>query len=158
MTSLREDILCVLETYGDEDNRLVEALDRIVCDSGDRVYSVIFEVITQLRLEPEKAKYLWHGVVAHRRDMMERLERNVGIRTALCDYLCSVNKTLENPMVVEIHVFENHYQSYMYDYLTGLYSRGFLNTILDGELARCRRHDYACLFRWSHGNKSHQAH
>jgi diguanylate cyclase (GGDEF)-like protein len=44
-------------------------------------------------------------------------------------------------MVLEIEAFEGCLQSYMHDYLTGLHSRGFLDTILDRELARCKRHD-----------------
>lgn len=141
MVPLREKILCILDSYRDDDERLVKELENIIQSNGVRAYPSIFEIITHMSLDPKKAKNTWDALIAHRRYMMERLGRNVGIRTALCDYLGTVNKTLENPMVVEIHVFENHYHSYMYDYLTGLYSRGFLDTILDRELARCRRHE-----------------
>ena len=141
MTSLRAQILGVLESYGDADDRLITELDGIAAENGDQAYEVIFEVITRLKLDAKKAKSLWHGVVDHRKSMMEALGRNVGFRAVLCDYLCNVNNTLENPMVIEIHVFENHYQSTMYDYLTGLYSRGVLDTIMERELARCMRHD-----------------
>ena len=140
MNSLRETILDILESHCDEEDRLVEKLDHVIRENGRQTYAVIFEIITQLKLDPAKAEYLWREVLENREEMMRLLGRNVGIRTALCDYLCTVNKTLENPMVVEIQVFDYHYKSYMFDYLTGLYSRGFLDTILDRELARSRRH------------------
>ena len=140
MNSLRETILDILESHCDEENRLVEKLELVIRENGRQTYSVIFEIITQLKLDPVKAEYLWKEVLENREEMMKLLGRNVGIRTALCDYLCTVNKTLENPMVVEIQVFDYHYKSYMFDYLTGLYSRGFLDTILDREIARSRRH------------------
>ncbi len=140
MSALRTKILACLETYGDADNRLVAALEDIVRENGDHSYAAVFEIITHLRLENERAKYLWYGLLDHRQEMMRSLDRPVGLRTSLCDYFCSVSNTLENPMVVELHVFENHYRSHVYDHLTGLYSRGLLDTTLNRELARSRRH------------------
>ncbi|MEA1969729.1 MAG: hypothetical protein U9N77_16115, partial [Thermodesulfobacteriota bacterium] len=123
LPSLREQISGIFESHRDDDHHLVQELENIIKQDEDRVYSVIFEVICRLKLAPEKAASLWNGVLAHKKEMERRFERNVGIRTSLCDYLCTVNNTLENPMVVETRVFENYTHSHMYDYLTGLYSR-----------------------------------
>ena len=141
METLRGKILGCLKAYNDEDKRLIEGLEQIIHESGPDAYLVIFEVITQMQLDPEKAKILWHQVIGHQRGMEALLQRDVGLRTSLCDYMCSVSRILKNPMVLEIEAFERCLQSYMHDYLTGLHSRGFLETILDRELARCKRHD-----------------
>lgn len=141
MQSLREKILSCLETYCDEDNQLVDKLGNIIAENGYYAYVEVFEVLTHLKLDPENAKLVWYSLLEHREYLRKRLGRDVGFRTSLCDYLCTVNKTLKNPIILENDVFENYLHSYMFDYLTGLYSRRFLETILDRELARCRRHE-----------------
>lgn len=141
LPSLKEQISDILETHRDDDHHLVQELENIIKQDGERVYPVIFEMICRLKLDSEKGAYLWNGVLAHKKEMERRFEQNVGIRTSLCDYLCTVNNTLANPMVVETRVFEDHTQAHMYDYLTGLYSRGFLNNTLERELALSKRHE-----------------
>ncbi len=141
MNTLRDQILNCLNNYSYDDDNLVEELEKIIGEHGEYTCSVIFELLTQLKLEPQTANYLWYKVLDNRREMMECLGRNVGLRTSVCDYLCTVHKSFKNPMILEMHVFENYLQTYMYDYLTGLYSRRFLEVILDRELARCKRHE-----------------
>jgi GGDEF domain-containing protein len=38
--------------------------------------------------------------------MSKAMGRKISLRTAICEYFCSVHKTLRNPKVVEIHLFE----------------------------------------------------
>ena len=58
METLRERVLRCLRTYEDEDTRLIQELGQIIDENGTDAYLVIFEIITQLQLDPEKAKLL----------------------------------------------------------------------------------------------------
>jgi diguanylate cyclase (GGDEF)-like protein len=73
--------------------------------------------------------------------MVSKLHRDVNLRTVICDYFCSVDKTLKNPVVVEIHVFEKQLESLKHDALTGLYSRNTFEDALAREMARAKRYE-----------------
>jgi diguanylate cyclase (GGDEF)-like protein len=72
--------------------------------------------------------------------MTETLGRSISLRTAICDYFCSVQKSLRNPKVVEIHVFERTLKNSKYDSLTNMLNRQALDDLLNNELHRARRH------------------
>lgn len=136
----RESVLKCIYECGDDDEKLVSELDRIVEESGDDTYRVIFHVLTHLDIPAGKGKACWEEILAHREIMIESLGRKVNLRTAICDYFCSINKSLKNPKVVELHIFEAKANSAKYDYLTGLYTRNYFDGMLERELARTKRH------------------
>ena len=73
--------------------------------------------------------------------MTLKMGRKISIRTAICDYFCSVHKTLRNPKVVEIHVFEKTLKDSRNDGLTGLLNRQALDETLSNEYNRAKRHN-----------------
>lgn len=143
MKQLRREIVSCFEKYARQDDLLISELEKKVSENGDRVYSLIFDILTHLDIESDRALELWQGILNHRGHMIRELGREVGLRTAICDYLCSVCKTLENPVVVELNVFEEQCQSHYFDPLTGLYSRKFLLPTLTREISRAQRHSSA---------------
>ncbi len=140
METIRESVLKCIFNYVDNDNKLVEALNEIVQATGPESYSVIFHVLTHLSIEPSEAQKCWHEIVGHRSEMTKALNREVNLRTAICDYFCTINKSFKNPVVVEISIFEKRLNAYKYDSLTGLYTRDFFNGMLSRELARTKRY------------------
>ena len=147
MEQIRESVLTCLDTHRDED-RLIEALNTIIDRQGQQVYSVIFNVLTNLMMEPADAEQNWREIITHYAKMSEQLGRKVSLRTAICDYFCSIHKSLENPKVVEIHIFENTVKASRYDSLTGLFNRQAFDETLEREINRARRHglDLSILF------------
>lgn len=141
METVRKDVLKCLYDFADNDDKLIYELDRMIKRRGGQVCQVIFHVLTHLDMELKKAEDCWHEVVAHREIMEDCLGRKVNLRTAICDYFCSINKSLKNPIVVEIHIFESKANISKYDYLTGLYTRGSFEGSLVRELARSKRHE-----------------
>jgi len=67
--------------------------------------------------------------------------REVNLRTAVCDYFCSVNKSLHNPKIIEIHLFEKAAKSSTFDSLTGLLNRNAFDDALQREISRAKRYD-----------------
>ena len=147
MEQIRESVLACLDTHRNED-RLIEALNAIIDKQGQQVYSVIFNVLTNLKMEPADAEQNWREIISHYEKMNDQLGRTVSLRTAICDYFCSIHKSLENPKVVEIHIFENTVRASRYDSLTGLFNRQAFDETLQREIHRARRHglDLSVLF------------
>ncbi len=137
---IRDSIIKCLNEVLDEDE-LVAELNSIIDDEGNRACQVIFHVLTHLDLQPEEAMDTWHRIITHREGMSSKMERSVNLRTAICDYFCSVNHSLKNPKVVEIHVFEKTFKTSRYDSLTGLFNRLSFDEELSREISRARRYD-----------------
>jgi len=146
MQQIRQSVLTCLDKYKNED-RLVKELNLIVDKEGQQVYPVIFDVLTDLLMDPPEAEQCWHEIIEHYDRLSERLGRKVSLRTAICDYFCSIHKSLENPKVVEIHIFERTVKASRYDSLTGLFNRRYFLHRLKEEVARAerQRHHLSCM-------------
>ncbi|MDH3974637.1 MAG: diguanylate cyclase [Deltaproteobacteria bacterium] len=141
MRAIREKVLKFLSEFADEDDKLIDSLKNLVDDCGIDAYSVIIHVLTHLDLDPEEARHSWKNILSHRESLIKSLGRSVNLRTAICDYFCSVSKTMKSPIVVEIKVFEDKLKSIKYDSLTGLFSRGSFDETLAQEAARAERYE-----------------
>jgi diguanylate cyclase (GGDEF)-like protein len=140
MSEVRDEVLRCLETYSKNDDVLINELEKIVSASEENVYSLIIHILTHLNLEADIAKKCWENIIEHRKELSKILTRNIGLRTAICDYFCSIDISLKNPKVVEIHIFENKDKASKYDSLTGLYNRSYFDDFLKREIARAERH------------------
>ncbi|MCP4755156.1 MAG: diguanylate cyclase [Proteobacteria bacterium] len=141
MDLVRDSVLKCLNDFAGNDDKLIFELEGIVKEKGIETYSTILHVLTHLELEVEKAAERWKAIIEHRQNLMESLGRNVNLRTTICDYFCSIDISLRNPKVVEIHIFENKDKASKYDGLTGLYNRSYFDDYVDREMARAKRHD-----------------
>ena len=141
MKILRDKILNCLYNYSSNDEKLEIALDEVAAEFGPQAFPVIFHVLTHLDLSQQEAEDSWREICLHRREMSDHLGHNVNLRTAICDYFCSIHKSLKNPKMVEIHIFENTINTAKYDRLTGLYNRAYFDESLIREVARAKRYD-----------------
>ncbi|NOY70613.1 MAG: diguanylate cyclase [Deltaproteobacteria bacterium] len=141
MKRIRDAVLKAIYRSTGDDGNLIKEFDGIVKSSGKQAYSVFFNVLTHLELKPEAAESCWKEVVDHRDLMAGKLGRAVNLRTAICDYFCSIDKAFKNPVVVELHVFEDQLESFRHDALTGLYTRGTFEETLKREVSRARRYE-----------------
>lgn len=142
MTKIRDAILDCLNEIEDED-RLITELDRIVQTKGKEAYPIILHILTHLDIELDEAETSWKSIINLYRSMSEAIGRRISLRTAICEYFCTVHKSLKNPKVVEIHLFEKTLKDSKYDGLTGLLNRQALDEVLNLELNRASRHNEA---------------
>ncbi len=141
MKPIRDAVLNCIYDAADDDLKLIDALKTLIENEGKQVYAIFFNLTTHLDLEPAIAEKCWKAVLKHRRKLIAMLGRNVNFRTVLCDYFCSMDKFLKNPVVVELHLFEEQLNSLKHDSLTGLYSRSLFEEALPREIARARRYE-----------------
>ncbi len=141
MKRIRDAVLNCVYNCADDDERLIRELKAIVEHDGNRAYSVFFNVLTHLNLDSDMAESCWQSILVHRKEMKHALNRDVNLRTVICDYLCSVDRTLKNPVFIEIHVFEDQLKSLKYDSLTGLYTRSTFEEKFTKEFSRAKRYE-----------------
>jgi len=141
MGSIRDTLLDYFERYADDDVLLIEKLQALIAREGKEVYSYIFQILTNLDLLPAEAEKHWNQIISHNKKLNAAMERKVNLRTAVCDYFCSINKSLHNPKIIEIHLFEKAAKSSTFDNLTGLLNRNAFDETLAREISRAKRHD-----------------
>jgi diguanylate cyclase (GGDEF)-like protein len=139
MEQIRESVLKCLDG-AKADDKLIHNLNQIIANGGQKAYPIIFHVLTNLVMEPKEAQTCWQEIIDHYENLNSVLGRKVSLRTAICDYFCSIHKSLRNPKVVEIHIFETAVKASKYDSLTGLLNRQSFDEALDSEIHRAKRH------------------
>ena len=140
MRELKDKILSCIHDFSGNDNRIIDELNKIIEETGNEACHVIFKVLTHLNLDHDEAQETWTQLLSHRNKMTASLGRNVNLSTALCDYFCTTEKFKKNPVLLEIHVYEEHLNSLKYDSLTGLHTRSSFEEALEREMARAKRY------------------
>ena len=141
MATIREQLLEIFEQYADDDTHLIEKLHVLIKEEGRDVYTLIFQILTNLDLSPATAEKYWHEIISHSKTLSGAMGRAVNLRTVICDYFCSINKSLHNPKIIEIPTFEKTTRSLTLDSLTGLLNRNTFDEALKRETSRAKRHD-----------------
>jgi diguanylate cyclase (GGDEF)-like protein len=141
MGAIRDQLLEYFEQYADDDARLIENLHALITQKGKEVYSYIFQILTNLDLPTAEAEKHWNEIIAHSKNLNATMGRKVSLRTTVCDYFCSINKSLHNPKIIEIHLYEKAAKSSTFDNLTGLLNRNAFDEMLSRELSRAKRQD-----------------
>ncbi len=141
MATIREQLLEIFEQYADDDTHLIEKLHVLTKEEGRDVYTLIFQILTNLDLSPATAEKYWHEIISHSKTLSGAMGRAVNLRTVICDYFCSINKSLHNPKIIEIPTFEKTTRSLTLDSLTGLLNRNTFDEALKRETSRAKRHD-----------------
>ncbi len=141
MVTIREQLLEIFEKYADDDTHLIEKLHALTKEEGKDVYTLIFQILTTLDLSPATAEKYWHEIISHSKTLSGAMGRAVNLRTVICDYFCSINKSLHNPKIIEIPTFEKTTRSLTLDNLTGLLNRNTFDEALKREASRAKRHD-----------------
>ncbi len=140
MEIIRNTILKCLDDFSSDDDKLISELNCIIEEVGTEVCQVIFNVLTHFNLAPDQAEDHWEQIISHRNKMGESLGRDVNLRTAICDYYCTINKSMKNPIVIEHRVLEDVLYSLRYDSPTGLYSRHTFYEMCSRETALANRY------------------
>jgi len=143
METCRPAILACLRQYADDDLALIPALQLLLAEQGQDAYPVFFHILTNLELAPDEAEATWGRIIAHWEGTCGILKRRINLRTAICDYFCSINKRLRNPKLIELQLFEQIDTLSKYDNLTNLLNRHYFDDVLNRELARADRHKTA---------------
>jgi diguanylate cyclase (GGDEF)-like protein len=104
-------------------------------------FSELLFRLTHETYSEEKASELWHQMVAHKTDLMKRLDRDVGILVAALDYLSNISGDISNPKIMGDLRIEEAAAMATRDSLTGLYLRGVFDFSLERMVLEHRRYE-----------------
>jgi len=139
--SLLQDVTRCLTEDSHNETRIIERLNHLQHKKGDKLYQAILYVLTHLEFPKNVAKKHWQEIMDHRQQMSDMLGREISLRVALCDYFFNVNRELENPIIIEIEVYEQAEKLSNIDGLTGLFNRRYFEAVMHREFSRARRFD-----------------
>lgn len=141
MDNLRQTLIDSLQSYSADDSDLLETVRDLVKKEGEEVYPTLLNILTHLDFDAHDAKTNWDRILTHRNLLETKLDRQVRLITAMCDYFCEVSKNLETPTMIELKILEETRKHSRSDGLTGLFNRRFFDEALEGEMKRAQRYN-----------------
>ena len=137
------DLLEILgkDRHLDSPDALQKIISALSC-SDDNLYVELLFQLTWRRFPLDEAVRIWTGIIEHKKELEQALEREVGFRVAALDYLYSVEKVLQGARLVARAEFESILTFVNVDEVTGVHSRRYFNERLGEELGRARRYSH----------------
>lgn len=116
-------------------------IEYLLRNKRKKFYSKLLEIFVHLQFSEKEAKVHWQNIIEHCYFLSKKLSRNVGLRVAMVDYFINQNRILNNPMLIEIHIFRQTERMAMIDGLTGVFNRRYFDLVLRKEFKRAIRHN-----------------
>ena len=121
--------------------KLKVQMDRVRKRLGQDFFPKVICTIAQKSYEASEAKKLWDGIVRHKRNLDNKLGREVGISVAALDYMENIVNDLSEPKIVEAGDFKKIAESALVDELTGLYGRAVFDVSIDKNISEYKRYE-----------------
>ncbi len=115
-------------------------LARLKADLKDRIYTEAIYVLTHVLIpNPQQARAIFGRLAAHRKGIMQRLNRDVGPQVAALDYMQNMCGLLKSPTVIESEKCREFTRHAILDATTLSYDKVLLESDLMAESDRSDR-------------------
>jgi len=138
-TVLQDHLRAILAESPLDVPKLVDEIAQVEAHRGLAVYPELIYNLANLRFSPQDSKHLWQRVVRQHAEMEQKLGSPVDIRVALVNHLLKDNRTLNDPKVIGLHLFQSERPAAHRDDLTGLYGPAMFRESLGHELFHAER-------------------
>jgi diguanylate cyclase (GGDEF)-like protein len=118
---------------------LADTLDTLDLSARGQFLQRYFRVIAHLDLREPQCVQIWDDMLSRRRELSNRAERQVSLKTALMDVLIT-SGLLRVPIILEYDELKRLQLNAVTDPLTDLYNRRLFNETFEKELNRARRY------------------
>ena len=106
---------------------------------GAEIYQDLIYKITRMYMTAEAAKEIWVNIIRHIQNLSSKLDRNVGVHVAACDYFLTDRVVVKHPILIEECLLRNKEEGAFRDALTGLFNRRYFNQELPRQVEGFRR-------------------
>ena len=117
------------------------ALERLRSHKGEELYADLLLSITHKRFSLKEAKKMWEEIVTHKYYLSQTLDRNIGIKVAVLDYIENQKGLVKNLLLFPEDDLDNLLLFVNEDSLTSLYNRRYFQERLHEEQLRSRRYN-----------------
>jgi diguanylate cyclase (GGDEF)-like protein len=118
---------------------LADTLDTLDLPARGQFLQRYFRVIAHLDLREPQCVQIWDDMLSRRRELSDRAERPISLKTALMDVL-TTSGFLRVPIILEYEELKRLQLNAVTDPLTNLYNRRLFNETFEKELNRARRY------------------
>jgi diguanylate cyclase (GGDEF)-like protein len=118
---------------------LADTLDTLDLPARGQFLQRYFRVIAHLDLREPQCVQIWDDMLSRRRELSDRAERPISLKTALMDVLVT-GGFLRVPIILEYEELKRLQLNAVTDPLTNLYNRRLFNETFEKELNRARRY------------------
>ncbi|HEY6266273.1 MAG TPA: GGDEF domain-containing protein [Candidatus Acidoferrum sp.] len=118
---------------------LADTLDTLDLPARGQFLQRYFRVIAHLDLREPQCIQIWDDMLSRRRELSDRTERPISLKTALMDVLVT-GGFLRVPIILEYEELKRLQLNAVTDPLTDLYNRRLFNETFEKELNRARRY------------------
>jgi diguanylate cyclase (GGDEF)-like protein len=118
---------------------LADTLENLDLPARGQFLQRYIRTITHLDLREDRCLELWDQTLVRRRELSERVGRQVALKTALMDVLTSAG-LFRVPIILEYDELKTLQLNAVTDPLTGLYNRRLFGEVFEKELNRGRRY------------------
>ena len=135
----RQSLLRLLASTPKDEDRLLADFERKKAPD-EPLYSSLLFILAHLSFPEAEAERHFKHILGHRDSLRRKLGRDPGLRVAILDYFQNVDRALENPLVIELKLYERTARSAVTDGLTGLFDHAYFKDALRREIHRAHRH------------------
>jgi diguanylate cyclase (GGDEF)-like protein len=107
----------------------------------ENLFSSFMRLISDVEMDEEEARFHYRKIIDHTKKLESLLERKVGFRVGMLDYLLNINPKLQYPKFMELSRYDSILRLTTLDSLTGLYNRRYFDEQLDREIHRAYRYN-----------------
>lgn len=104
------------------------------------LYQKVLFLLSHLQFSKKDAQKHWQNIIEHKKQLSQTLDRPLAFRVAMIDYFMTEMDIYEQPMMVELFIYESEKYNAMMDELTGIYNHRFLREYLWKETKRSMRY------------------
>ncbi len=109
---------------------------------NENLFSTFMRLLSDIEMDEEEARYHYEKILEHAKELERILERHVGFRVAMLDYLLNINPKMHCPKFMELSRYDSILKLSMLDGLTGLYNRRHFDGQLNREIHRSHRYGH----------------
>ncbi len=118
----------------------VKIAEELLANQVEGSLADFFEVLAHIELSEQEAAKYFKEILNHQEQISFVINRDVGFRVAMLDYLSNIHDKLDNPALLELKSLETTTRHALRDGLTHLFNRSFFDKAILREISRSGRH------------------